>query len=53
MKTAKLEIKLILALVFSSYEYQLVDGSSKPLRQPPQPNRDDTYQVRQSHSCVI
>jgi len=48
MKTAKLEIKLILALILSSYEYQLIDGSSEPLRQQPQPNRDDTYQVGQS-----
>ncbi|KIM76044.1 hypothetical protein PILCRDRAFT_91791 [Piloderma croceum F 1598] len=45
-KTAKLKIKMLLALMLSSYEYQLVDGSSKPLKEPPQPNRDDTYESR-------
>ncbi|KIM88310.1 hypothetical protein PILCRDRAFT_253602 [Piloderma croceum F 1598] len=46
MKFAKLEIKMILALVLSRYEYKLVDTSGKPPKQLPQPNRNDIHQAR-------
>jgi cytochrome P450 len=45
MKFAKLEIKMILALILSRYEYKLVDTSGKPPKQLPQPNRNDIHQV--------
>ena len=48
MKIAKLEIKMILALFLSSYEYTLVGGSGMPLKQPLQPDRNDIHQVCQS-----
>jgi len=44
MKIAKLEIKMILALVLCRYDYKLVDGSGKPV-DPPQVNMNDTQQV--------
>ena len=44
MKIAKLEIKMILALVLCRYDYQLVDGSGKPAK-PPQVNMNDNHQV--------
>jgi sterol 14-demethylase len=48
MKFAKLEIKMILALILSRYEYELVDVFGKPPKQLPQPNRNDIHQVCQS-----
>ena len=47
MKTAKLEIKMIVALVLCRYDYKLVDGSGKPVKQAPQLNRNDNQQVWQ------
>jgi hypothetical protein len=44
MKFAKLEIKMILALVLCRYDYKLVDGSGKPGKQP-QVNMNDNHQV--------
>jgi hypothetical protein len=55
MKIAKLEIKMILALFLSSYEYTLVGGSGMPLKQPLQPDRNDIHQVSQSFmfNCLV
>jgi cytochrome P450 len=47
MKFAKLEIKMILALFLSRYEYDLVDGSGNFPKQSPQPDWNDLLQVRQ------
>ena len=47
MKFAKFEIKLILALMLSRYDYKLVDASGKPPRHLPQPDRNDIHQVCQ------
>jgi hypothetical protein len=44
MKIAKLEIKMILALVLCRYDYKLVNGSGKPAK-PPQVNMNDNHQV--------
>jgi len=46
MKIAKMEIKMILALVLCRYDYKLVDGSGKPVKQAPQLNRNDNQQRR-------
>jgi sterol 14-demethylase len=46
MKVAKLEIKMIVALVLSRYEYELVNVSGGPSKQLPKPNRNDIHQVR-------
>jgi hypothetical protein len=45
MKVAKFEIKMILALFLSRYDYKLVDGTGQPPKQLPQPNRNDFHQV--------
>ncbi|KIM87727.1 hypothetical protein PILCRDRAFT_62967 [Piloderma croceum F 1598] len=45
MKVAKLEIKIIVALVLSRYEYKLVDASGDPSKELPKPNRNDIHQV--------
>jgi hypothetical protein len=44
IKIAKLQIKMILALVLYRYDYKLVDGSGKPAK-PPQVNMNDNHQV--------
>lgn len=48
MKVAKLEIKMILALMLIRYEYTLVDAAGKPPKQLPKPNRNDIHQVESS-----
>jgi hypothetical protein len=45
MKVAKLEIKMILALVLSRYEYKLVAASGKPPKQFPRPDQNDIHKV--------
>src|ERR1700676_104123 len=45
IKIAKLEIKMILALFLSRYEYKLVNASGKPQTQIPSPNRNDIHRV--------
>jgi hypothetical protein len=52
MKVAKFEIKMILALVLSRFEVQLVDGSGNPRKELPLPDRNDIHQVRQS-ICLL
>lgn len=46
MKVAKSEMKLILAVFLTRYEYDLVDGDGKFPNPLPVPNRDDFYRVR-------
>ncbi|KIM79953.1 hypothetical protein PILCRDRAFT_822816 [Piloderma croceum F 1598] len=46
IKVAKFEIKIILALFLSCYEYELVDPSGKPLKRSPQPDRNDIQKNR-------
>jgi hypothetical protein len=48
MKVAKLEIKMILALLLFQYKYTLVDASGKLPKQLPQPDRNDIHQVCQT-----
>jgi len=50
MKVAKLEIKLILAMLLVGYEYTLVDGSGKYPKTFPKPDRNDIQQV--SHKTM-
>ena len=45
MKTAKLEMKLILAVFLTRYEYELVDKDGKFPNLLPVPNRNDNHQV--------
>lgn len=46
MKVAKLEVKLILALMLTRYEYSLVDEAGVPTMTLPVPDRNDIHQVR-------
>jgi len=46
MKVAKFEIKMILAIFLSCYDYELVDACGKPSRRLPQPNQNDIHQKR-------
>jgi sterol 14-demethylase len=45
MKIAKLEIKVILATMLLSYEYELVDGNGNHLKKVPSQERNDNLQV--------
>ena len=45
MKIAKLEIKLVLAMILLGYEYELVDGNGNHPNAIPQPDRNDLHQV--------
>ena len=46
MKIAKLEIKLILAMMLLGYEYELVDGNGNYPKELPSQDRNDLTQVR-------
>lgn len=46
MKVAKLEMKLILAIFLTRYEYELVDENGKFPNPLPVPDRNDFHQVR-------
>jgi sterol 14-demethylase len=41
MRFAKLEIKIILALFLTRYDFSLVDSSNKPVEVLPKPYRDN------------
>lgn len=45
MKIAKLEIKLILAMILLGFEYDLVDDKGKYPKALPKPDRNDIQQV--------
>lgn len=45
MKIAKLEIKLILAMLLLGYEYDLVDAQGQAATVLPKPDRNDIQQV--------
>jgi cytochrome P450 len=45
MKIAKLEIKLILAMMLLGYEYELVDGNGNYPKQVPSQDRNDIAQA--------
>jgi Cytochrome P450 len=45
MKIAKLEIKLILAMMLLGYEYELVDGNGNYPKAIPDQDRNDLLQV--------
>ena len=49
MKVAKLEMKLILALFLTRYEFDIVDKDGKFPDPLPVPNRNDIHQVRVEH----
>jgi hypothetical protein len=53
MKIAKMEIKMILALVLCRYDYKLVDGAGKPVKQAPQLNGNDNQQVWQFVDLLV
>ncbi|KAF9557039.1 cytochrome P450 [Agrocybe pediades] len=46
MKIAKLEIKLVLALILLGFEYELVDGAGKYPKTLPVPDKNDIQQAR-------
>ena len=45
IKIAKLEIKLVLAMMLLGYEYELVDGKGRYLKAIPEQDRNDLLQV--------
>jgi len=45
MRFAKIEVKVILALFLTRFEYELVDGAGKKMTTLPAPQRDNLYQV--------
>jgi sterol 14-demethylase len=45
MRIAKLEIKLVLAVILLGYEYELVDGKGNYPKAVPKQNRNDLHQV--------
>jgi hypothetical protein len=45
MKVAKLEIKLIVAMMIAGYDFDVVDANGKTPKQLPQPDRNDIHQV--------
>ena len=45
MKIAKLEMKVILAMMLLGYEYELVDGNGNYPKEVPCQDRNDTLQV--------
>ncbi|KAF7974039.1 hypothetical protein HWV62_13571 [Athelia sp. TMB] len=53
MKVAKFEVKMILALMLTRYEYTLVDAAGAPTMQIPEPNRNDIHQARPKTDCFI
>lgn len=46
MKTAKLEMKMVLAMLLLGYDYQVVDGQGSSPKSVPRVNRNDHHQVR-------
>ena len=48
MKIAKLEIKLVLAMMLLGYEYELVDGNGNYPKELPSQDRNDITQVSSS-----
>jgi len=45
MRIAKLEMKLVLAMLLVGYEYIVVDEHGKQTNELPKPNRNDALQV--------
>ncbi|KAF7322607.1 hypothetical protein HMN09_00039200 [Mycena chlorophos] len=46
MRTAKLEIKLLVALFLAKFEYEMVDVNGRPAQSLPQPNRNDIHNAQ-------
>ena len=46
MKIAKLELKVVLAMILLGYEYELVDGNDKHLSALPEQDRNNFQKVR-------
>jgi len=53
MKVAKFEVKMILALMLTRYEYTLVDAAGNPTMQVPEPDRNDIQQARPKTDCFV
>jgi len=51
MKIAKLEIKLILAMILLGYEYEIVDGNGNYPKEVPSQDRNDLLQVS-TYPCI-
>jgi hypothetical protein len=49
MKTAKLEIKVIVALFVAGYDFDIVDSFGEFPKALPRPNHNDIHQVRVPH----
>jgi cytochrome P450 len=50
MKIAKLEMKLILAMMLLGYEYEIVDGNGNYAKEIPSQNRNDLAQVSSAYT---
>lgn len=56
MKTAKLEMKMVLAMLLLGYDYQVVDEQGNSPKSVPRVNRNDHHQVRpalQAATCAL
>ncbi|KZP14162.1 cytochrome P450 [Athelia psychrophila] len=53
LAVAKLEVKMILALMLTRYEYSVVDASGAPTTALPKPDRNDIHQARPVGECFI
>ena len=45
MKVAKLEIKVIMAMMLAGYDFDVVDKNGRHMKNIPQPDRNDIQQV--------
>jgi cytochrome P450 len=52
MKIAKLEMKLILAMMLLGFEYELVDGNGNYPKELPSQDRNDIAQVSSAYPCI-
>ena len=46
MRFAKLEMKIVLAILLIRYDFELVDGNGSFPKEPPVQDRNDIHQVR-------
>ena len=51
VKIAKLELKLILAMILLGYEYEIVDGNGNYPKEVPKQDRNDLVQVS-TYPCI-
>ena len=53
MKVAKLELKVVLAMILLGYEYELVDGNGNSQKTIPEQDRNDLLEVSSPGPCIF